>query len=69
MAHSINGIRLYVGYWTLNKNREVGRDSKAITKIFEGVSCSDVMNQYNNFSYTHDLSKYSASRIVEVEEF
>ena len=68
MAHEINGIRLYVAYWTLDKNYEIGKGSKVINKIFEGVSCSDAMNQYSNFSYNHDLSKYSATQIVYIEE-
>lgn len=68
MAHKINGIRLYVSYWTRDENFEIGRNSKCITKTFDGVSCLDVMNQYNHFSYTHDLSKYTPTQIVYVEE-
>lgn len=68
MAHNINGIRLYVSYWGLNDKLEIKNGSRAITKIFDGISCADVMNQYNNFSYTHDLSKYTPTQIVYVEE-
>ena len=68
MAHNVNGIRLYVSYWELNDRLEIKNGSRAITKIFDGISCTDVMNQYNNFSYTHDLSKYTPTQIVYVEE-
>ena len=68
MAHNVNGIRLYVSYWELNDRLEIKNGSRAITKIFDGISCTDVMSQYNNFSYTHDLSKYTPTQIVYVEE-
>lgn len=68
MSHEINGIRLYVCYWTRDENFEIGKNSRSITKTFDGVSCSDVMNQYGNFIYSHDLNKYTPAQIVDIEE-